>query len=153
METLPGPKEIKEQVKKFENLLFALRKFLESARREGLPAWQLDIKEIEILVAEFEGELLGLSNFQRELEAKLSEFEALDAVGMELLERAKKVEIHNQADYEEALRLRAELVAHEQSIKAKYAPLIDAIELRYNRLLTQEQRLLALCRLDTEGSA
>jgi hypothetical protein len=153
MENLLNPKEIKEQLKKFESMLFALRKFLESARREGLPAWQLDIKEIEILVADFEGELLGLSNFQRELEAKHPEFEALQAVGMELHERAKKFEIHNQADYEEALRLRAELTAHKELIEAKFAPLIEALEQRYHRLLTSQQRLLALCRVDTEGSA
>jgi hypothetical protein len=153
MENLLSPKEIKEQVQKFESTLFAVRKFLESARRVGLPAWQLDIKEIEILVADFEGELLGVSNFQRELEAKQPEFEALRAVGMELGERAKKLEIHNQADYEEYLRLRAELTAHKELIEAKYAALIEALEQRYHRLLTAQQRLLALCRVDTEGSA
>jgi hypothetical protein len=63
MENLLSPKEIKEQVQKFESTLFAVRKFLESARRVGLPAWQLDIKEIEILVADFEGELLGCRIF------------------------------------------------------------------------------------------
>jgi hypothetical protein len=61
MENLLSPKGIKEHLKKFESMLFALKKFLESARREGLPAWQLDIKEIETLVADFEGELQGPS--------------------------------------------------------------------------------------------
>ncbi len=150
---MKSPKEIKEQLEKFENMLFTLRKFLESARHEGLPAWQLDIREIEILVADFERELLSSSDIQRELEAKQPEFEALRAVGMEFLERAKRLEIHNQADYEEAQRLQAEIAAHEQLIKAKYAPLIEAAEQKYYRLLIQEQRLRALCRLDTEGSA
>ena len=153
MENLPSPKEIKEQVKKFENMLFSLRKFLESARREGLPAWQLDIGEIEILVADFERELLGLSDIQRELEAKQPEFEALRAVGMEFLERAKKFEIHNQADYEEAQRHLVDIDAHKQLIEAKFTPLIEASEQKCYRLLTLEQRLLALCRLDAEGSA
>jgi hypothetical protein len=153
MENLLNPKEIKEQVKKFENTLFTLRKFLESARREGLPAWQLDIREIEILVADFERELLGLSAIQREVEVKQPEFKALEAVGMELLERAKKFEIHNQADYEEAQRYRAELTAHKELIEAKFAPLIEALEQGYYRLLTSQQRLLTLCRVDTEGSA
>jgi hypothetical protein len=153
MENLPSPKEMKEQLEKFENMLFTLRKFLESARREGLPAWQLDIREIEILVADFKRELLSLSDIQRELEAKQPEFEALQAVGMEFLERAKKFEIHNQADYEEAQRDLAEIDAHKQLIEAKFAPLIEASEQTCYRLLTLKQRLLALCRLDTEGSA
>lgn len=144
---------MKEQLEKFENMLFTLRKFLESARREGLPAWQLDIREIEILVADFKRELLSLSDIQRELEAKQPEFEALQAVGMEFLERAKKFEIHNQADYEEAQRDLAEIDAHKQLIEAKFAPLIEASEQTCYRLLTLKQRLLALCRLDTEGSA
>jgi len=153
MKSFLNPKEIKEQLKKFKSMLFAVRNFLESARREGLPVWQLDIKEIETLVADFEGELLRLSDIEREWESKQPEFEELQAVGIEFLERAKKVEIHNQVDYEKALQLRADAVAHEQLIHAKFSPFIEAIEQSYYRLLTQEQRLLALCRLDTEGSA
>lgn len=153
MENLPSPKEMKEQLKKFENMLFTLRKFLESARGEGLPAWQLDIREIEMFVADYERELLGLSAIQRELEAKEPEFEALQAVGMEFLERAKKFEIHNQADYEEAQRYQAEIAAHTELIEAKFAPLIEASEQGKYRLQTLQQRLIALCRLDTEGSA
>ena len=153
MENLPNPKEIKEDLKKFENMLFTLKEFLESGRREGLPAWQLKTREIEILVADFERELHGLSDIQRELEAKQPEFEALQAVGMKFLERVKKFEIQSQADYEEAQRRQAEIAAHIQLIEAKFAPLIEASEQRYYQLLSLEKRVLALCRLDTEGSA
>ena len=153
MENLPSPREIKERLKKFEKTLFTIRDVLESARREGLPTWQLDIREIENFVADFERELHGLSDMQRELEAKQPEFEALKVVEMELLESAKKLEIHNQADYEKSQRLQAEMDAHKQLIETTFAPLIEASEQRYYRLLTQEQRLLALCRLDTDGSA
>jgi hypothetical protein len=118
-----------------------------------LPAWQLDTREIENLVADFERELLGLPDIQREMEAKQPEIEALRAVGMELLERADKLEIHNQADYEESQRLRAELIAHQELVESKYAALLAPLEQAYHRLATTEQRLLALCSLDTEGSA
>jgi hypothetical protein len=153
MENLPSPNKIKEQVKEFEDLLFTLRKFLESARREGLPVWQLDIREIEILAADFERALLGLSNIQRQLEAKQPELEALRNRGMEFLERAKKFEIHNQADYEEAQRHLEEIATHKELIEAKFAPLNEASEQTCYRLLMLKERLLALCRLDTEGNA
>ena len=153
MENLPSPEKIKEQVKEFENMLFKLRKFLESARREGLLVWQLDIREIEMFVADFERELLSLSDIQRQLEAKQPEFEALRARGIEFLERSKKFEIHNQADYEEAQRHLAEIATHEELIEAKFAPLIEASEQTCYRLQILKEKLLALCRLDTEGSA
>ena len=153
MDNLLNPKEIKEQVKKFENTLLTLRKFLDSAQREGMPAWQLDIREIEVFVADFERELLGLSAIQREVEVKRPEFEALEAVGIELLKQAKKLEIHNQADYEQAQRFQAKLTAHKELIEAKFAALIEALEQGCHRLLTSQQRLLTLCRLDTEGNA
>jgi hypothetical protein len=153
MENLPNPKQIKEQVNEFEDVLFKLKKFLESARREGLLVWQLDIREIEILVPDFERELLVLSDIQHQLEAKQPEVEALRARGMEFLERSKKLEIHNQADFEEAQRHLAEIATHEELIEAKFAPLIEASEQTCYRLQILKEKLLALCRLDTQGSA
>lgn len=150
-----SPEEIKDHRKKFEDLLLTVRKFLESARGEGVPVWQLDIKEIEILLADFENNLLVLANVEREWTAKQPEIEAtFRAVEMEFSARAKKfAEIHSEAEYEAAQRLRAELVAHQQVVEAKFAHFIDAIDQCYNRLLSQQQRLRGLLSLDTEGNA
>jgi len=150
MENMPSIRKAEEQIIKFEDSLFKLKDFLESVRRKGFPAWQLDTREIEITVADFELEIRGLLDMQREMKALQAEFEPLKAAMMELRESAEKLEIHNQADYEEAQRLKTEIAAYEQLINAKSNPLIEASEQRLYRLLTLQQRLTALCRLASD---
>jgi hypothetical protein len=118
MKDVMSPDEIKGQVNGLEDMLLGLKKLLESARRKGLPAWQLDIGQIETLVAEFEQQLIRLSSLQRDFEKKQPEFESLRVSGMELLERAEKFEIHNQADYEESQRFIEEATAQKKFIES-----------------------------------